>query len=95
MYQKIKSQPSVYKIYGNKLVNEKSITQELLNQNDKSFKDLLDEKIISNSSFNTLIVIGDARNNYRPINTETIDKLSKKFYNILDESRKKSILEHR
>ena len=49
---------------------------------EKSFKDLLDEKIISNSSFNTLIVIGDARNNYRPINTETIDKLSKKFYNI-------------
>ncbi len=49
---------------------------------EKSFKDLLDEKIISNSSFNTLIVIGDARNNYRPINTETIDKLSKKFHNI-------------
>ena len=49
---------------------------------DKSFKDLLDEKIISNSSFNTLIVIGDARNNYRPINTETIVKLSKKFQNI-------------
>ena len=49
---------------------------------DKSFKNLLDEKIISNSSFNTLIVIGDARNNYRPINTETIDKLSKKFQNI-------------
>ena len=49
---------------------------------DKSFNDLLDEKIISNSSFNTLIVIGDARNNYRPINTETIDKLSKKFQNI-------------
>ena len=49
---------------------------------DKSFKDLLDEKIISNSSFNTLIVIGDARNNYRTINTETIDKLSKKFQNI-------------
>ena len=49
---------------------------------DKSFKDLLDEKIISNSSFNTLIVIGDARNNYRPINTETIDKLSRKFQSI-------------
>ena len=49
---------------------------------DKSFKDLLDEKIISNSSFNTLIVIGDARNNYRPINSETIDKLSQKFLNI-------------
>ena len=49
---------------------------------DKSFNDLLDEKIISNSSFNTLIVIGDARNNYRPINSETIDKLSQKFLNI-------------
>ena len=49
---------------------------------DKSFKDLLDDKIISNSSFNTLIVIGDARNNYRPINTETIDKLSKEFQNV-------------
>ena len=49
---------------------------------DKSFKDLLDQKIISNSSFNTLIVIGDARNNYRPINTETIVKLSTKFQNI-------------
>ena len=49
---------------------------------DNSFKDLLDEKLISNSSFNTLIVIGDARNNYRPINTETIDKLSKKFKNV-------------
>ena len=49
---------------------------------DNSFKDLLDEKIISNSSFNTLIVIGDARNNYRPINTETIDKLSKEFQNV-------------
>ena len=49
---------------------------------DKSFKDLLDEKIIYNASFNTLIVIGDARNNYRPINKETVDKLSKKFQNI-------------
>jgi len=49
---------------------------------DNSFKDLLDETIVSNSSFNTLIVIGDARNNYRPINTKTIDKLSKKFQNI-------------
>ena len=49
---------------------------------DKSFRDLLDEKIINNASFNTLIVIGDARNNYRPINKETVDKLSKKFQNI-------------
>ena len=44
MYKKIRSHPSVYKIYGNKLVNENSITQELLNQNVKSFKDLLDEQ---------------------------------------------------
>jgi 2-oxoglutarate dehydrogenase E1 component len=44
MYKKIRSHPSVYKIYGNKLVNEKSITEELLNQNVKSFKDLLDEQ---------------------------------------------------
>ncbi len=44
MYKKIRSHPSVYKIYGSKLVNENSITQELLNQNIKSFKDLLDEQ---------------------------------------------------
>ena len=56
--------------------------EDLLRKFHQRNKDLLDEKIISNSSFNTLIVIGDARNNYRPINTETIDKLSKKFYNI-------------
>ena len=49
---------------------------------EKSFNDLLEEKIINNSSFNTLIVIGDARNNYRPINIDTVDKLSKKFQNI-------------
>ena len=49
---------------------------------EKSFNDLLEEKIINNSSFNTLIVIGDARNNYRPLNNETVDKLSKKFQNI-------------
>ena len=49
---------------------------------EKSFNDLLKEKIINNSSFNTLIVIGDARNNYRPINIDTVDKLSKKFQNI-------------
>ncbi len=49
---------------------------------EKSFNDLLEEKIINNSSFNTLIVIGDARNNYRPINIKTVHKLSKKFQNI-------------
>ena len=44
MYKKIRSHPSVYKIYGSKLVNENSITQELLSQNVKSFKDLLNEQ---------------------------------------------------
>ena len=49
---------------------------------EKSFCDLLNEKKINSASFNTLLVIGDARNNYRPINKETIEKLSKKFQNI-------------
>jgi len=49
---------------------------------EKSFNDLLSEKTINSSSFNTLLVIGDARNNYRPINKDTIEKLSKKFQNI-------------
>ena len=44
MYKKIRSHPSVYKIYGNKLVNENSITEEILNQNVNSFKELLDEQ---------------------------------------------------
>ena len=44
MYKKIRSHPGVYKIYGSKLVQEKSITQELLNQNVMSFKELLDEQ---------------------------------------------------
>ena len=44
MYKKIRSHPSVYKIYGSKLVNENSITQNLLDQNVKTFKDLLDEQ---------------------------------------------------
>ena len=51
MYKKIKSHPSVYKIYGNKLVNEQSITQELLNQNVKSFKELLDEQYKSAKNY--------------------------------------------
>ena len=44
MYKKIRSHPGVYKIYGNKLVNEQSITQELLNKNVSTFKKLLDEQ---------------------------------------------------
>ena len=44
MYKKIRSHPSVYKIYGNKLINENSITEEILNNYVKSFKDLLNDQ---------------------------------------------------
>ena len=48
----------------------------------RSFEDLLASKSILNSSSNSLLVIGDARNNYRSINKDTIDKLSKCFKDI-------------
>ena len=48
----------------------------------KSFEDLLASNSILNSSSNSLLVIGDARNNYRSINRDTIDKLSKCFKDI-------------
>ncbi len=48
----------------------------------RSFEDLLASKSILNSSSNSLLVIGDARNNYRSINKNTIDKLSKYFKDI-------------
>ncbi len=44
MYKKIKSHPSTVKIYGNKLVNEKTILSEDLNNQIKKFKDLLDDQ---------------------------------------------------
>ncbi len=44
MYKKIRSHPSVYKIYGNKLIKENSITDEILNKYVKSFKDLLNDQ---------------------------------------------------
>ena len=43
----------------------------------KSFEDLLTSTSILNSSSNSLIVIGDARNNYRSIDKSSIDRLSK------------------
>ena len=55
MYKKIRSHPSVHKIYGNKLVEEKSISQEQLNQNVKSFKSLLDEQYKSAKDYNSKI----------------------------------------
>ena len=48
----------------------------------RSFDELLLNKKIVNSSTNSLLVIGDARNNYRSISEETISKLSKSFDNI-------------
>ncbi len=44
MYKKIKSHLSTVKIYGNKLVNEKTISSEELNNQIKKFKDLLDDQ---------------------------------------------------
>ena len=48
----------------------------------RSFDELLNNKRIVNSSMNSLLVIGDARNNYRSIAQDTIDKLSKTFDSI-------------
>ena len=48
----------------------------------RSFDELLHNKKIINSSMNSLLVIGDARNNYRSISEDTIHKLSKTFDSI-------------
>ena len=48
----------------------------------RSFDELLHNKRIINSSMNSLLVIGDARNNYRSISENTIHKLSKTFDSI-------------
>ncbi len=55
MYKKIRKHPSVYRIYGNKLVYENSISQDKLNQNVKSFKDLLNEQYKSAKNYNPKI----------------------------------------
>jgi len=44
MYEKIKSHPSPVKVYGSKLVNENTISNEDLNNSIKNFKDLLDNQ---------------------------------------------------
>ena len=44
MYKKIRSHPSPVKVYGEKLINEKSISNEYLNNSIKKFKDLLNEQ---------------------------------------------------
>jgi 2-oxoglutarate dehydrogenase E1 component len=44
MYKKIKSHPSPVKVYGNKLIDENTISNENLNSFIKNFKDLLDDQ---------------------------------------------------
>jgi len=44
MYKKIRSHPSPVKVYGGKLVNEGSISNDYLNSSIKKFKDLLNEQ---------------------------------------------------
>ena len=44
MYKKIRSHPSPVKVYGEKLINEGSISDNFLSQSIKKFKDLLDEQ---------------------------------------------------
>ena len=44
MYKKIRSHPSAIRVYGEKLVNENSISKEFLDASIKKFKNLLDEQ---------------------------------------------------
>ena len=44
MYKKIRSHPSPVKVYGERLVNNSSITRDFLNSSIKKFKDLLDDQ---------------------------------------------------
>ena len=44
MYKKIRSHPSPVKVYGDRLINNNSITNDFLNSSIKKFKDLLDDQ---------------------------------------------------
>merc|ERR1711991_1076923 len=44
MYQKIRSHPSPVKVYGERLINEESISKDFLNNSVKKFKNLLDDQ---------------------------------------------------
>ncbi len=44
MYKKIRSHPSPVKVYGDRLINNNSITNDFLNLSIKKFKDLLDDQ---------------------------------------------------
>jgi 2-oxoglutarate dehydrogenase E1 component len=47
MYKKIRSHPSPVKVYGEKLINEESISKDFLSDSIKKFKDLLSEQFES------------------------------------------------
>jgi 2-oxoglutarate dehydrogenase E1 component len=47
MYKKIRSHPSPVKVYGEKLINEESISKDYLSDSIKKFKDLLSEQFES------------------------------------------------
>ncbi len=55
MYKKIKNHLSTVKIYGNKLVDEKTISSEDLNNQIKKFKDLLDDQYKNAKNYNPKI----------------------------------------
>ena len=44
MYEKIRSHPSPVKVYGNKLIAENTITNDILENSIKNFKSLLDDQ---------------------------------------------------
>jgi 2-oxoglutarate dehydrogenase E1 component len=55
MYKKIRSHPSPVKIYGDKLVNENTISKENLNDYIKKFKNLLDDQFKNAKDYNPKI----------------------------------------
>ncbi len=55
MYQKIRSHPSPINIYGNKLIQEGSITKDYFNGSIIKFKDLLDEQFKNAKNYNPKI----------------------------------------
>ena len=55
MYKKIRSHPSPVSVYGNKLINEKTISNDDLNSSIKKFKDLLDDQYKNAKNYNPKI----------------------------------------
>ena len=51
MYEKIKSHPSTLKVYGKKLIDEKTISEQEFNTQIKDFKSLLDEQYNSAKNY--------------------------------------------